>query len=125
MDWHELDEDHLYPYVWLNTPRFSHVQIEWFQVSARTIKTVFTPDPIWHAGVIRSEAIHHGVPYAFSRTSDVMLRFDDVALKRAELYIPGGKGHWRDATRHLCLYLRSKNLIPVERFLDDGVDNGL
>jgi hypothetical protein len=99
------------------------VQIEWFQVSARTIKTKFEPDPLWHGGVIRSEAIHHGVPWEFSRTSDVMRRFDDEALKRAGLYIKGGKGHWRDATRHLCFYLRAHNLIPVERFLDDGVDS--
>lgn len=120
---HELAEVELYPYVWRTTSALSHVQIEWFQVSARTIRTQFTPDPIWHAGMIRAECIRNGVPFAFSGTSMVMTRFNDEALKRAGLYIPGGKGHWRDATRHLCKYLRDHNLISVERFLIDGVDD--
>lgn len=112
----QFNEDLLYQWVDTRCEQFDHVQIEQFLINASTLRKSRVMEPIWVTGYLRYAAWRCGFPVEFSKPSDVMAAFDDVALKRGKMHTPG-KQHANDAARHLARYLVKTKLVSGSVFL--------
>ncbi len=112
----QFDRDDLYRWVDLNCERFDHGQIEQFIINERTIRTARVYDPLYRIGYLEYASWRCGFPISFSKPSDVMAPFPDVALKRAGMFTKG-KEHANDAARHLARHMVVTKRLPGSLFL--------
>lgn len=91
------------------------MQIEFFTINTRTVKTAVDYTALHLIGACDYAAHLCGHEISYTNPSDVKSRFPDAALKKAGLW--NRSPHVRDATRHLLFRLVAENLIDARRLL--------
>jgi hypothetical protein len=113
----QYEPDQLYRFLETWGPEIEHCQIEWFTISARTIKTAIDYHALHLIGAVQFAAWTHQYPIGYTNPAEVKTQFPDPALKQAGLWHPSD--HARDALRHLCYHLVQTGELSPRSFLLD------
>lgn len=76
-----------------------------FLITVETAKKKDTRYSLEIIGLLRFFCIKYGIPFTLQTPQRAKTFSDDQRLKDLNLYFKGGQGHYRDAMRHLVLYL--------------------
>jgi hypothetical protein len=107
----------LYQFLEEWADEIEHAQVEWFTISARTIKTEIDYNALHLIGAIQLMAWKHQFHVSYTNPGDVKDQFPNKALKQAGMWHTSD--HARDALRHLCYHLVRVGDISPRLFLID------
>ena len=111
----EYDQIGVYNFLDATCELIDSVQVEFFTISQRTVRTAVDYHAIHLIGSILYAAHRCGYTVSFTNPADVKGRFPDAALRKAGLW--NSSDHVRDATRHLLVPLVAQGLFDAKALL--------